>query len=578
MLQIENDDVTSAVITLNGVEIFSPSDSQQHTSAPRVPVVLAGQNRLDVTVRGRPGGSLILRISQLVESDAARVIGPMGGTITVSDPDSRLSGLSITFPPGSVDGPTIVWINHTDHTLEADAAREDVVQLPGFSVRSTAALSAPATISYPVPDLDSDGFLDGTTLPLASLRFQRQPDGAVDYERAPSRYDANAATLVARTTAFSVWIPVANRWRAGTVYYAIESLPATFGATPPAMDVRAAFSLWEAALDGHLRFVELPVEDSRVDIVVRAVDLCVEHGSTSVACHASAYTTNPWRLDRRRTISLNTSYPSEDFPRLWVTQYSPWPPLVTSATFTPMLRVVAHEISHVLGISYDEEDDYPCVSRTDADPDISGTDCFPGEQPWTQLSAEDVARIRTHYSISESLDVLWDQSPVHLTPPFGSGGLVSLADGFRHADDWHASPGQRVRRVTWWMQLLESEAISDFAIDFYADAGGVPGARRYSARIPAGSVTLTNLGEVFSSVPLRAYVYRIEATLPTNYLSSSGTNWLSIGTFGNASGFLRGDSSFSHHLNTLANAPTPDGPWETSRAISDMAFKLEGVP
>ena len=61
-IAIENNGVSSAIVTLNGVEIFGPNDFKQHALTLSKEVTVAAQNTLIVELRGQPNESLLLRV------------------------------------------------------------------------------------------------------------------------------------------------------------------------------------------------------------------------------------------------------------------------------------------------------------------------------------------------------------------------------------------------------------------------------------------------------------------------------------------------------------------------------------
>lgn len=58
--------VSSSTVTLNGVQILGPSNFSQNVSYLEVPITLQTENALEVEVRGKPGGAMIIKILPLV--------------------------------------------------------------------------------------------------------------------------------------------------------------------------------------------------------------------------------------------------------------------------------------------------------------------------------------------------------------------------------------------------------------------------------------------------------------------------------------------------------------------------------
>ena len=61
-MRIESTGVSSAIVTLNGVDVFSPNDFNANVHLLTKPVTLLANNQLTVELRGSPGESLTLRI------------------------------------------------------------------------------------------------------------------------------------------------------------------------------------------------------------------------------------------------------------------------------------------------------------------------------------------------------------------------------------------------------------------------------------------------------------------------------------------------------------------------------------
>jgi len=82
----EYERVSSSIITFNASEIFVPSEFNQQVSYLEKPVTMAASNQLDVEVRGKPGGALVI----IIECDTFDTTPP---TITASlDPTANANG------------------------------------------------------------------------------------------------------------------------------------------------------------------------------------------------------------------------------------------------------------------------------------------------------------------------------------------------------------------------------------------------------------------------------------------------------------------------------------------------------
>jgi hypothetical protein len=162
-------------------------------------------------------------------------------------------------------------------------------------------------------------------------------------------------------------------------------------------------------------------DDSRTNILIHASDFCLPlsyhdceaYGDATLATYGGGGTAYYWDVALNSKARPN---PRRD-PRLWLgAPYSPWPPAGYGdrSVFVPALRVVAHEISHALGIDYDEASGN---SSSDPHPDMSSRDNTYAPLPITRLSADDTKRVRDHYGLGPAPTtltgrVLWDEHPV----------------------------------------------------------------------------------------------------------------------------------------------------------------------
>ena len=103
--------VSSAVIKVNGDVVFGPGDFNQQVAKLQAAVAVGAGNELSVTLAGRPGAALAIAVTQLVDADAALVVGPRGASLAVNEPESPVYGVSVAVPPGAVTDPILLRIS-----------------------------------------------------------------------------------------------------------------------------------------------------------------------------------------------------------------------------------------------------------------------------------------------------------------------------------------------------------------------------------------------------------------------------------------------------------------------------------
>lgn len=103
---------SSAVISVNGVNIITHNNFNQQVGYIEIPAILsAGENTLTVMLMGKPGTKIRVEIVQDVDADGAAFIGPEGGMVEVTDPYSLLSGVVIEVPSNIVNESALFTIN-----------------------------------------------------------------------------------------------------------------------------------------------------------------------------------------------------------------------------------------------------------------------------------------------------------------------------------------------------------------------------------------------------------------------------------------------------------------------------------
>lgn len=96
--------VTSALIFMNGQQIFSPSDFKKHVYRLEASIDLAEDNIIKVELRSKPGSYLTIRVTQETPIEVS-ITSPLDGA-TVSGPTVKVSGTIIN-PAGNETGVTV---------------------------------------------------------------------------------------------------------------------------------------------------------------------------------------------------------------------------------------------------------------------------------------------------------------------------------------------------------------------------------------------------------------------------------------------------------------------------------------
>ena len=93
--------VSSAVVIVNGVKIFSPENFNQGVKYLERELTLKKANEISVEVRSAPGS--FLEISFIAPFAAIGTIGQTGGIISVEDPNSPIFGTKVVIPENALD-------------------------------------------------------------------------------------------------------------------------------------------------------------------------------------------------------------------------------------------------------------------------------------------------------------------------------------------------------------------------------------------------------------------------------------------------------------------------------------------
>ena len=104
--------VSSAVITVHGVDVFGTSDFNQKVSYLEKKIAInEGNNTISVQLRGKPGGKVRIEIIQWIDSDAAVFVGTQGGYVRVNETNSPIYGVEVKALKESCTDNTLIKIS-----------------------------------------------------------------------------------------------------------------------------------------------------------------------------------------------------------------------------------------------------------------------------------------------------------------------------------------------------------------------------------------------------------------------------------------------------------------------------------
>jgi len=404
-----DDRISSAIIKINGVQIFGTSDFNQNVQFMERTTNLQEENSISIELRSKPGSFLIIQIDQDIEADAAMVIGNSGGMIRVTSDNSPLFGYNLSVPPNALDKPIVISMQHAaEINPPINSNIEERINLPAFRISpDNIILNGLATIRVPLLDMNDDDIFDGTDLPLESARFSVFDTGDLEMVRMESRIDKVAKEIVVKTSHFSLWLPWLGRWKKGSqLKYYVESVPSNefYSAEGFRSEIYPALKQWSDAVDGIITFVEVSSE-LQADIKIKATDMCTLSYFFKLYCNSAAITSSPIERMFNCTVALNIGNNSGMNPFLWFTvPYGEYPPPLGNYEYLPFTRILLHEFGHVMGLpEYSDKETYePCNFRTNAELPIMYYDCGSALPFLVSLSAFDIKEVRRLYGLSTS--------------------------------------------------------------------------------------------------------------------------------------------------------------------------------
>lgn len=141
--------VSSSIIEVNGVDIFSQDSFNQNVSYLEKEIqLIEGENIITVELRGKPWGTIRIEILQTIDADAAEFIDVGGGEVKVTDPSSSISGLEVKIPANSVTRPTLFAISISSSGNLPPNSEPNISEI--INIQTNSPLKGSAFVRYPL--------------------------------------------------------------------------------------------------------------------------------------------------------------------------------------------------------------------------------------------------------------------------------------------------------------------------------------------------------------------------------------------------------------------------------------------
>lgn len=199
----ENGDnrVSSATLTLDGVEILGPSDFSQQIDGHEVEVYLTQESVMTVEITSKPGSYLRIWIEGMLKPGNA-FIGPEGGEVVSEDGTA-----SLNVPPGAV-------LDRVLFTVKVDEAIPSYPALEsgGYAAVTPEIQLQPSDLSFLEPVILSVTY-DEANIPAdgdeGSLHMVRVSDSIEEfYDIEPVHIDTNQNVVTVALSRFSIYVVI----------------------------------------------------------------------------------------------------------------------------------------------------------------------------------------------------------------------------------------------------------------------------------------------------------------------------------------------------------------------------------
>lgn len=177
--------VSSSTISLNGQIVFDASNFNQNVATLEKTANLnEGTNEISVLLKSKPGGQIRIQIVQEIDAAAAKLVGPEGGIIEVTERSSYIYGAKIEIPPGALTEGKIVSIKRTSLSSTLPEGATNAGPFVSFEPSGTQ-FALPVHVTIPYDDKDNDGLIDYSDVPETEVGVFYHSDGTSIWEEVP---------------------------------------------------------------------------------------------------------------------------------------------------------------------------------------------------------------------------------------------------------------------------------------------------------------------------------------------------------------------------------------------------------
>jgi len=447
---VQNGGLSSAIVKVNGIEIFGVNDFNQRVRTLEAQVSIGEDNSVTVELRSKPGSFLSIEVEQKIDAAGAALISFSGGVVEVVDSESPLYGARLEIPPGALNNPAIISVNESSvHPPLPDGwgGGDIPIELQPSGIY----FSEPANLIIPTNGITERNFffydeneqswnlLDTLFNDLFNqFEVKIQHFSIINWLCAQA--GSNCRAFIGCST-IKYWINPYSNHAPG------------YSASQITNAIKNAINEWAVALNGRLYFIETTNESEANIKFFWSASYYLFYYYNTLRPNTEALGHTAADLSGRMLIRFNDG---NDQIR-WVADNS------SSSGGIPIEFVALHEIGHALGLSHR----CPSGSNT-CDTCITGPVMAPNAGDFCHLTSNDIARIQSLYSSCGSTQNLFPNPSLE----YGSGQWPdgwslrerSLADVYWDSTNSH-SGNKALRVVFYGINNSYAFLISDYELN-----------------------------------------------------------------------------------------------------------------